>query len=226
MDNKIPEKNIDADNMKGIEKGDLVKIELTGRLLDGSVFETTDESVAKSAEVWSNRAKYGPRLVIVGRGAMIAGLEEEIPLMRAGEKKSVRISVDKAFGPKHASLVRVMPMKEFEKHGVRAIPGLMITLDGVPALVKSVSSGRVMLDFNHPLAGQELTYEVHLLEIVNEPEKKAKELATQFGASIRIEPSGNGRKIIIEKGTESSKTKGLEASLKACLGDWATISSD
>jgi len=209
--------------MTRMEEGDLVKIELTGKLSDGSVFETTDENLAKSSRIWSNKSKYGARMVLVGRGAMIAGLEEEISKMKVGEKKKIIASVDKAFGPKHSELVRVMPIREFEKHGVNAIPGLMITMDGVPAMVKSVSSGRVMLDFNHPLAGQELSYDIHLLEVVNKPEEKAQALAQQFGAKLKIEADGKDKKVIIEKG-EVSKTKGLEASLKACLGDWAKIS--
>jgi FKBP-type peptidyl-prolyl cis-trans isomerase SlyD len=213
------------DSKTKIEQGDLVKIELTGRLFDGSVFETTDENVAKKNEIWSNTSKYGPRLVVIGRGAMIAGLEEEIPKMKVGDYRKVHVACDKGFGSKHAELVRVMPQKEFEKRGVRAVAGLMVTLDGVPAMIKSVSSGRVMLDFNHPLAGEELEYEVKLLEIISEPDKKANELANQFGAKIKIEQKDGKNSIVVQNGIENSKLRGLEASLHACIGDWATITT-
>ncbi len=213
------------DSKTKIEQGDLVKIELTGRLFDGSVFETTDENIAKKNEIWSNTSRYGPRLVVIGRGAMIAGLEEEIPKMKVGDFRKVHVACDKGFGSKHSELVRVMPQKEFEKRGVRAVAGLMVTLDGVPAMIKSVSSGRVMLDFNHPLAGEELEYEVKLLEIISEPDKKANELANQFGAKIKIEQTNGKNTIVVENGLENSKLRGLEASLHACIGDWAKVTT-
>ncbi|MFH0927220.1 MAG: FKBP-type peptidyl-prolyl cis-trans isomerase, partial [Candidatus Micrarchaeota archaeon] len=108
--------------MADVKDGDLVKIEITGRLSDGSVFETTDEEIAKKEGIWSNTSKYGSRLVLVGRGAMIAGLEEEIPRLKVGEGKKIEVAVEKAFGKKHSELVRVMPLKEIERHGVRAMP--------------------------------------------------------------------------------------------------------
>lgn len=205
--------------MANVENGDLIKIEITGKLSDGSVFETTNEQLARDTGVWSNTSKYGSRLVIVGRGAMIAGLETEIPKMKIGESKKIHVDIDKAFGKKHSELVRVMPMKEFEKHGVHAMPGLMITIDGVPAMVKSVSSGRVMLDFNHPLAGQALDYEIKLLEIISDPIKKAEALADQFGGKVNVK----GQEYVISGGIENSKAKGLEAALRACLGEKARV---
>ncbi|MFA5108302.1 MAG: FKBP-type peptidyl-prolyl cis-trans isomerase [Candidatus Micrarchaeia archaeon] len=205
-------------------KGDLVRLELTGRLVsDNSAFESTDEKVAKDSGIWSDASKYGPRLVIVGRGAMIAGLEEAMQKLQLGKNEQIFIPADKAFGKRHNELVRVMPQKEFEKHGIQAIAGLMVTIDGVPALVKTVSSGRIMLDFNHPLAGQDLKYDIKLIDVISEPEKKAHELATQFEAKIEIKENGAKKKIIIAAKTEQTKARGLEAALRASLGDWATI---
>jgi len=210
--------------MANLQKGDLVRMELSGSLVsDGSLFESTDEQEAKDAGIWSNASKYGPRLVIFGKGAMIAGIEEELSKIEAGGKVEIIVPAAKAFGAKHPELVRVMPEKEFSSHGVRAQVGLMVTIDGVPAMVKSVSSGRIMLDFNHPLAGQDLKYKIKLLEIISEPKKKAHELASQFGCDVKVEGEGKGISVILPKDVEASKRKGLEAALKASLGEWAKI---
>ncbi|PIT84662.1 peptidylprolyl isomerase [Candidatus Micrarchaeota archaeon CG10_big_fil_rev_8_21_14_0_10_45_29] len=210
--------------MNKLQKGDLVKIELSGSLVsDGSLFESTDEKEAKDAGIWSNASKYGPRLVIFGKGAMIAGIEEELSKIEVGKEVEIIVPASKAFGEKHQELVRVMPEKEFASHGVRAQAGLMVTIDGVPAMVKSASSGRIMLDFNHPLAGQDLKYKIKLLEIISEPEKKAHELAAQFGCDVKVEGEGKGISVILPKDVEASKRKGLEAALKASLGEWAKI---
>lgn len=210
--------------MVELTKGDLVRLEIVGKLCsDGSVFESTDEQVAKQSGIWSNASTYGSRLVIYGKGAMIAGIEERMPKLAIGKEEKFTIGAQKAFGPRFAELVRVMPLKEFERHGIRAEPGLMVTIDGVPALVKTVSSGRVMLDFNHPLAGQDLEYRLKLLEVISEPEKKARELAKQFGIEIEISANNGKKKITLKKGTQAQKAKGLEAALKASLGEWARI---
>ncbi|MFH1306144.1 MAG: peptidylprolyl isomerase [Candidatus Micrarchaeota archaeon] len=210
--------------MADISKGDLIRMELTGRLAsDGSVFESTDEELAKKAGIWSTASKYGPRLVIFGKGSMIAGLEEAVPKFEVGKENEIDVPPEKAFGKKYTELVRVMNQKEFDKQGVKPTPGLMVTIDGVPALVKSVSSGRIMLDFNHPFAGQELKYKIKMLEIIKEPEKKAEELARQFEAKIDIKEEGGKKKVVILKGIETSKAKGLEAALRACLGNWAEV---
>lgn len=210
--------------MVKIGKGDLIRMELTGRLTsDNSAFESTDEETAKKEGIWSSSSKYGPRLVIYGRGAMIEGLEEEIAKVDIGKEAQVKVPASKAFGQRFNELVRVMPEKEFLKHGVTPSVGLMVTIDGVPALVKSVSSGRIMLDFNHPLAGQDVKYSIKLLEVISEPKQKAGELAKQFGSEVKVDENNGKRKVQISKSLEVSKAKGLQAALRASLGDWADI---
>lgn len=210
--------------MVKLSAGDIIRIEITGRLrTDRSVFETTDEKLALESGIHSSASKYGPRLVIVGKGAMIAGLEDVVPALEIGAARDIAVPADKGFGQRHAELVRVMPQKEFERHGVRASNGMMVTIDGVPALVKSASSGRVMLDFNHPLAGQDLDYSVKLLEVITDPAKKAQALAEQFDAQIKIEDMESQRRIVVASAPDTSKAKGLEAALRASLGDWAKI---
>ncbi|MDE1798228.1 MAG: peptidylprolyl isomerase [Candidatus Micrarchaeota archaeon] len=205
--------------MVQLNSGDLVRIHYTGRLSsDQSVFETTDEALAKSSGIWSDSTPYGPRVVIVGRGAMIAGLETGLQTLSAGQSGHFSIKADQAFGPRFAELVRVMPEREFAKSGVKAAPNLIVSIDGVPALVKSVSSGRIMLDFNHPLAGQDLEYDVQLIEVITDPAQKAQELAKALGGSVAVDAPS--KTVSIPKSVAPKVAQNLEAALKASLEGW------
>lgn len=206
--------------MVEIEKGDLIRLEFTGYLSsDSSVFETTDAQVAKASGIYSEENEYGAKLIVYGQGAMVPGLEEAIPQLELDALAKIKVPTAKAFGPKHSDLIRVMNQKEFVKHGINPAPGLMVTLDGVPALVKSVSSGRIMLDFNHPLAGQDVEYSVKVLEVIREPQKKAAELAKQFGTDVKIED----KRVVMPKDLDQSKARGLQAALQSCLNGYDVV---
>ncbi len=205
--------------MVKLNAGDLVRIRYTGRLAsDRSVFETTDMALAQSSGVYSNTTPYGPRVVLFGRGAMIAGLEAGLLTLSPGQSGTFRIPAEKAFGPRFAELVRIMPEREFAKSGVQPQPNLIVAIDGIPALVKSVSSGRIMLDFNHPLAGQDLDYEVELIEIITDPAAKAQELAKTLQASVSVDEKT--KTLTIPKTVPADNAKNLQAALKAAVEGW------
>jgi len=213
--------------MAQISPGDLVRISYTGRLAsDKSLFETTDEQAAREGGIWSTASTYGPRLVVFGKGAMIKGLEESVLTLNPGQNGQFKIQAEKAFGPRFPELVRVVPLLEFQKNGVQPQNGLVVMVDRVPATVKSVSAGRVMLDFNHPFAGQDVEYSVQLLEVLSDPAEKARALGALFGIPVRFEKSGAKNKIVISQGRDMQKAKGLSNALKASFGDWAEITFD
>lgn len=210
--------------MVKLDKGDLVRIAFTGRVAStGAVFETTDEAAAKAAGIWSSSARFGPRLVIYGAGTMVAGLEEGLSTMAAGQKTHFKFPAGKAFGQKFKELVRVMSEKEFAKHGVQPEPNLMVTIDGIPALVKSISSGRVLLDFNHPLAGEELEYDLELLEIFSDPKEKAQALASVFGTTAKTSDEKGALTVEVSAGLAPENARALHSVLKASLGEKAKI---
>ncbi len=210
--------------MPKIKPGDLVKIHYTGRLAsDSSVFETTDEETARQGGIWSTASFYGPKLVVFGKGAMLPGLEDAVVSLNPGQGGTFKIPPEKAFGPRFPELVRVVPEAEFRKNGVRPETGLTVMVDRLPALVKTVSSGRVVLDFNRPFAGQDVEYAVQLLEVLSEPVEKARALGTAFGLPVRVESSAGKNRIAISSTGDAKKARGLEAALKAAFGGWGEV---
>lgn len=207
--------------MVTLHAGDLVRIAFTG-VLDSShaVFESTDEKVAKASGLFSDQVYYGPRLVIFGRGFMIPGLEEGIVQMTQGQEAKIHVPFARAFGPKQAELVRMMSDKELRHAGVQPRIGLVLNIDGVQARVKSVAPGRVMLDFNHPLAGEDLTYHLQLIEVITDAEAKAKALGNEFHTSLFFDKSTKPKPLIrIPKLLEAGRARSLAAMLMASVGD-------
>jgi FKBP-type peptidyl-prolyl cis-trans isomerase 2 len=214
--------------MVTLKAGDLVRIAFTGTLDSGSgIFESTDEKVAKAGGLYSEKMSYGPRLVIFGRGFMIPGLEEGIVQMQPGQEARIHVPAPRAFGARQPDLVRMMSDKEILRAGVQPRIGLILTVDGVQARIKSVSPGRVMLDFNHPLAGEDLTYHLQLIEAITEPSAKAKALGGEFHTSLFIEKEAKPKACIhLPALLESGHARSLAAMLQASVGETYDVKID
>ncbi|NOZ58652.1 MAG: peptidylprolyl isomerase [Euryarchaeota archaeon] len=155
-----------------LEKGDFVKINYTGRIKDGEVFDTTIEEVAKQHGIYDPRMRFKAQAIVIGAGHVIPGLDEALVGMEVGEKRVVEIPPEKGFGLRDPSKVKVVPMREFRKQGLRPYPGMRIEVEGKVGRVQSVSGGRVLVDFNSELAGKTLVYEVNVEEKINKLEEK------------------------------------------------------
>ncbi len=170
--------------MVALEKGDLVKLDFTGYLIaNGKVFETTKEEVAKTNGIYAQDGVYRPRLVFYGYGEILKGIEEALPSLAIGEEKELLLKPKEAFGERNVDLLRVIPRKEFEKKGYTPVVGMQLDVNGSIGIVKSVSSGRVVVDFNHPLAGYDVRYLVKLVEVIKNPLDKLTAIMKEIGLS-------------------------------------------
>lgn len=183
--------------------GDFIKIEFVGKKATGEVFDTNLEDKAKEANIHEPSAKYGPSLVVLGKGEIIKGLENAIGEMEVGDSRTVEIMPENAFGERKPELVRVMPLSEFRKRDMDPYPGMPLQLDNVTAIVKSVTSGRVMVDLNHPLAGHKVVYDVKLSEIVEGVDRKAMALMEHIDMQGNVTVSGE--EVHVHFGPEISK---------------------
>ena len=155
-----------------LEKGDFVKINYTGRIKDGEVFDTTIEEVAKKHGIYDPRVRFKAQAIVIGAGHVIPGLDEALVGMEVGEKRVVEIPPEKGFGLRDPSKVKVVPLREFKKQKLNPYPGMRVEIDGKVGRVQSVSGGRVLVDFNSELAGKTLVYEVNVEEKINKLEEK------------------------------------------------------
>ena len=157
-----------------VTKGTFVKITYTGRVKEtGELFDTTDIELAKREGAYNPRMHYGSVTIVAGEGKLVAGLDEALQDMKIGEERALDVPPEKGFGPRSADLLKLIPLKEFNKQGFTPQQGMPITMNGVRGRVVSVNSGRVRVDFNHPLAGKTLAYVVRAEEQVDDKTKQA-----------------------------------------------------
>lgn len=155
-----------------IKKGDFIQINYTGRVKDGnSVFDTTDENVAHAEGLEHHHGQMKPVTICVGEGHLLPALDGRLEGASLG-KHTFEVKVEEAFGKKDAKLMRLIPMKMFHKEKINPVPGLPITVDDQQGVVRAVSGGRVIVDFNHPLAGQDLVYEIDAIKEVTDKKEQ------------------------------------------------------
>ena len=206
--------------------GDFVKIEYTARRAsDKSIVYTTVEKVAKEEGVYESNVNYRPQLVIVGMKSTIKGVEDTVKAMETGESKKVEFGPSEAFGERNEQLVNVMRMSDFRDKGVNPYPGMQLNIDGNVATVKSINSGRVVVDLNHPLAGERLLYEIQVVGKVSGDAEKIKALAEHYSVvpdSVSVD-SGVAKVVFggkVDKNTDYIVNKGalLESVFKYLEG--------
>jgi len=152
---------------------DFIKINYTGRIKDGQVFDTTDEELAKKENLHDAQRIYKPLSVAVGEGQVIAGLDEALAKMKVGEKQTVECDPDKAYGQRDSSMVKLVPVKFFKKEKISPVPGMPVEIDNMRGRVQTVSGGRVRVDFNPELAGKTLVFDVEVVDKAKSDKDKA-----------------------------------------------------
>jgi FKBP-type peptidyl-prolyl cis-trans isomerase 2 len=134
----------------GIQKGDKVKLQYVGKLEDGTIF---DKGVTEFE---------------VGEGFIVKGLEEEVVGMEKGERRKFVLPPEKAFGDRREGFKKVFSKRDFERRQFnKGDPIRVRTKSGQIAhcLVDEITEDEMIVDLNHPLAGETLEFEVEVLKV-------------------------------------------------------------
>lgn len=158
-----------------IEKGTYIKISYTGSV-NGVPFDTTDAEEAKKAGIFSENAIYGPAIVRVGAGHILKGVDEDLEGKEVGTEYTLVVPAERAFGEHKNEDVKAVDKKAFNDK-----PELFsrVTVEGREGTVVNKIGNRYLVDFNHPLAGQDVTY-VYKIEGI------AEDGAEKLGGIIRL----------------------------------------
>jgi peptidylprolyl isomerase len=155
-----------------LQKGDFILIDYIAKVKEtGEVFDTTMEETAKKERLYKEGEIYEPKLVVIGEGWVLKALDESLTNMEISKQSIVEIPPDKAFGARDPEKVRRVPLRHLTEKGITPSLGMRVEYDGKLATVRAIGAGRVLLDFNPPLAGKTLVYEV----TVNKKLETAKE---------------------------------------------------
>jgi len=179
-----------------IEKGDFIRVSYTGKTDEGRVFDTTDEDVAKTNNIYNEKGKYGGDIIIVGAKHTVEGLDEDLIGKEVGYTGSVTIPPEKAFGIRNPELIESIPVTKFKE---RPMLGMPVEVDGRPGFVIKVIGGMTQVDFNRFLAGQTVSYYYEIKEKIDDNEGKIKGLiALYIGRELPVQINDSSATIEIE----------------------------
>jgi peptidylprolyl isomerase len=138
-----------------VKKGDKVKVSYTGTLTDGTVFDKSKDNT--------------PLEFIVGNGQVIPGFDRAIQGMQINEEKKITIKAEDAFGKREETLTKQFP-RTFFPEDFKPEKGMTVGLKGndgqsIPARITEITEESITIDLNHPLAGEDLTFDIKVVGI-------------------------------------------------------------
>ena len=142
--------------MQEAKKGDKVKVHYHGKLTNGETFDSSSGREPLEFEI--------------GSGSVIKGFDEGVSGMKVGEKKTINIPVDEAYGERSEDMLIEFPKDRFPKD-MEIKEGMQLMMSNgtgqnIPVIVTEVNDDAVILDANHPLAGEDLIFDIELVEII------------------------------------------------------------
>jgi FKBP-type peptidyl-prolyl cis-trans isomerase 2 len=152
---------IELEIMQQVKTGDTVKVHYHGRLTDGTTFDSSEGREPLEFEV--------------GSGMVIKGFDDGLIGMSVGDKKTVQIPVEDAYGPADPQMVLEFPINRFPED-MKPEVGMQLTMtnesgQNFPVVIAEVNGDTVLLDGNHPLAGEDLVFDLELVDIAPPPSR-------------------------------------------------------
>ena len=168
-----------ATEQDGFHRGDFVKLDYTLRTTDDDdVVDTTDLETAEEAGLDTENHEFEPRTIIIGEGHVFESVDDALIGSEVGDEGSVVISPEEAFGEYDPDQVKTISAQKIDEDD--RYPGANVQVDNQQGHIETIIGGRARVNFNHPLAGEELEYEYEALDEVEDPEGKAEGLLGMY----------------------------------------------
>jgi|TARA_B100001971_G_C18232506_1_gene564845 FKBP-type peptidyl-prolyl cis-trans isomerase SlyD len=171
--------------MTKIANNQFIELSYTGKTTDDdAIFDTTENKVVDEHHLHAHDVQ--PMSICVGRGHLIPGLDKDLVGKEIGKSYSITLDPEEAYGKKQANLIQLIPTSKFKNQEVRPARGMTVDIDGNKGIIKTTGGGRTLVDFNHPLAGREVTYDYTINKIITDVKDKIKAVSKIM---LGIEPS-------------------------------------
>ncbi len=148
-----------------VENGDTVHVNYIGSQDDGTIFDTSLEDVAVQNNVHNPNRNYSPLSFVVGSGQMIKGFDDAVVGMTVGENKTVTIPHMDAYGDVRQEYIVTYTMEDFHSANITPVLGEKIFSQGQEGTIVDVSQDEIVVDFNHHLAGEDLTFFIEIVSV-------------------------------------------------------------
>lgn len=180
-----------------IKKGDFIELLFTGKVKEGNVFDSNIKEDLSTANIQGNPK---PFVFPVGEEMFVRGADEFLIGKEVGEYNIV-LNPEDAFGKRNPKLIQMVPLKNFLQSRINPIPGAMLNFDGKMAKVLTVSGGRVMVDFNNPIAGKVVEYKLIVKRKVDDLKEKISAMNDFFyRRDFEYEQKGDDLILKVDKG--------------------------
>jgi peptidylprolyl isomerase len=205
-----------------VKPGDFLLVNYTLKVKEsGETVDTTFDSVAKDAHIHREDSTFGPKFIILGEGWLPKGLEESLVGLDPGTNKTVELTPEKGFGNRDPQKMRLVPLRRFRDKEYPT-PGQQVEFDGRPAVVRAVGAGRVQVDYNHPLAGRTLLYDITIDKVLDNENEKILNLIALRIPEVQKEKFAlkkHQSDLTIEVPEEAFYLKGLQVAKKEVTSD-------
>lgn len=164
-----------------ITENDFVLINFIGKIkLTGAIFDLTYKDIAEKEGFDTSKSDFSPVLVIPNGNYVLTQLAKSVVGKNVGDKYTLDLKAKDAFGEYDPKLVKTFSMAVFTENGIHPDVGDVVTLDGRPASIISVSGGRVMVNFNNLLAGKDVVYDVEIIKVLDNDVDKCSEIFKHY----------------------------------------------
>jgi len=171
-DTEAVEEAADEETESGLQSGDVIKLAYTARTVEEeSLVDTTDKEVAEDEGVDTEGQEFGPRTIVLDEGHIFPDVEEDIFGKEVGDEGTVTVAATDAFGEYDESEVRTVSKDKIPEDD--RYPGARVQIENEQGHVETIIGGRARIDFNHPLAGEDVEYNYEIVSEVTDREEKA-----------------------------------------------------
>ncbi|MBU1136257.1 MAG: peptidylprolyl isomerase [Nanoarchaeota archaeon] len=160
-----------------LKKKDFIEIKYTGKVKDGDIFDTNIEEDAKKINL---DIKTRPLIICIGENMILPAIDEFLEGKEIGEKYTLELSPEKAFGSRKREMIKIIPSSKFKEQNMPPHPGMVFQFDNLIGKITAVSGGRVIVDFNNPIAGKDVVYDIKIEKLITEQNEKVKALMQIF----------------------------------------------
>ena len=186
-----------------LKKNDFVEVEFTARVKDGEIF---DSNVKDDLKKTKPDVEPKPVIFSLGTDMFLKGVDDFLIGKDLG-KYNIELTPEKSFGDRDSKLIQLVPMRIFREQNLKPVQGFVFNFDGRMAKILSVSGGRVIADFNNPIAGKTVVYDVNVIRKVEDIKEKTKAFI-DFLFRRDMDFKIDEKKIILE--TEKNMVKFIE----------------
>ncbi len=174
------------EEVQGLQEGDFIKLDYTARTVeDDRLVDTTDPEVAEEEGIDDEDQEFAPRTIVLGEGHIFPSVEDDIIGKEVGDTGSVAVEAEEAFGEYDDDQVRTISKDKIPEDD--RYPGAQVQIDGQEGFIETIIGGRARVDFNHPLAGDDVEYEYEIVGEVEDREEQAQGLIDMFlGMELNI----------------------------------------